>query len=159
MVDRKILGILFGVSAGGIWAIEAILGKMLFKTSTFIQVAATEAFFATLTTFTYRLIRVRRESFRVNRKNGLKLLVVGLVGTVFAPCFYFFGLTQTFAINATLIAHLQPLFVSIFGFYFLKEKLYKRDYIAGVLILCAAILITSRTFTNLAEFKIALSST
>lgn len=151
-VNQKILGILFGVGAGTTWAVEAILGKLLFHSSTFIQVTGTEVFFATLTAVAYSL--ARRTHLKINRKKIWNLLVVGLVGTVFAPLMYFFGLTQTFAINATLIAHLQPLFVAIFGFYFLKERLYKHDLIASVLIIFAAVLITGRTFENLTNFKI-----
>jgi drug/metabolite transporter (DMT)-like permease len=150
VVDQQILGLLFGVCAGAIWAIEAVLGKMLFQSATFLQVAATEAFFATLTALAYTLMRRTRMKF--TRKNVSKLLVVGLIGTVFAPVMYFFGLSQTFAVNATLIAHLQPLFVSLFGFYFLKERLHKRDLLAGVLIVCAAVLITGRTIDNLTAF-------
>jgi drug/metabolite transporter (DMT)-like permease len=89
---------------------------------------------------------------KFTRKNVSKLLVVGLVGTVFAPIMYLFGLSQTFAVNATLIAHLQPLFISLFSFYFLKERLQKRDLLAGLLIVCAAILITGRTIDNLTAF-------
>jgi drug/metabolite transporter (DMT)-like permease len=150
MVDQQVLGLLFGVCAGAIWAVEAVLGKMLFHSATFLQVAATEAFFAALTAFAYVL--VRRTQVKFTRTNVSKLLVVGLVGTVFAPVMYFFGLSQTFAVNATLIAHLQPLFVSLFGFYFLKERLQKRDFLAGLLIVFAAVLITSRTIDNLAAF-------
>jgi len=152
MVDQKVLGILFGVGAGVMWAVEAILGKLLFPILTFVQVTASEVFFATLTTFPYILIR--RERIKFEWKNIWNLLIVGLVGTVFAPLMYFFGLTQTFAINATLIAHLQPLFIAILGFYFLKERLHKPDFIGGLLVISAAILITSRTVDNLASFKI-----
>ena len=152
VVNQKVLGILFGVSAGAMWAVEAILGKMLFSSFTFIQVTASEVFFATLTAFAY--IFVRRERMNFNSKNLGNFLVVGLVGTVFAPLMYFFGLTQTFAVNATLIAHLQPLFVAIFGFSLLKERLHKHDLIAGVLIFFAVILITGRTAENLTNLKL-----
>ncbi len=29
-MDQKILGIVFGISAGAIWALETIIGKLLF---------------------------------------------------------------------------------------------------------------------------------
>lgn len=152
MVNHKIRGVLFGLGAGCIWAIEVILGKILFRHLTFIQVAASETFFATLTAFAYILIR--RESIRVGKKNLESLLIIGLVGTVLASLTYFLGLTQTYAVNVTVIAHLQPLFVAVFGFYFLNERLHKHDFLAGALIIFAAILITSRTFHNLISFKL-----
>jgi len=151
MVDQKILGILFGVCAGAMWAVEAVLGKILFSSFSFVQVTASEVFFAALTAFVYVL--ATRENIKLEGKDFGNILVVGVVGTVFAPLMYFLGLSQTFAINATLIAHLQPLFVGIFGSYFLREKLHRHDLFGGLLIVLAAILITSRTFYNLTTFR------
>jgi drug/metabolite transporter (DMT)-like permease len=152
MVNQKLLGIFFGISAGGIWAVEAVLGKLLVESITFVQVAGVEVFFATLTALGYSLLK--REEVKMSRKSWGHLILVGGIGTVFAPLIYFFGLTHTFAINASLIAHLQPLFVSIFGRYFLREKLHKEDVLASILIITAAVLITSRTFDNLIKFEI-----
>lgn len=152
VADQKVLGILFGVGAGAMWAIEAILGKLLFSSFTFIQVTASEVFFATLTAFVY--IIARRERVRFSRRTLGNFLVVGLVGTVFAPLMFFLGLTQTLAVNATLIAHLQPLFVAIFSFFALKERLHKRDVAAGILTLFAVVLITGRTVDNLTSLRL-----
>jgi drug/metabolite transporter (DMT)-like permease len=67
---------------------------------------------------------------------------------------YFLGLTQTFAVNATLIAHLQPLFVAIFGVYLLKESLHKHEFAAGGAVILAVVLITGRTVDNLANLRL-----
>ncbi|MDH5794469.1 MAG: DMT family transporter [Candidatus Bathyarchaeota archaeon] len=155
MADQKVLGILFGVGAGAMWAIEAILGKLLFSSFTFIQVTASEVFFAALTAFVY--IIARREHVRFSRRNLGNFLVVGLVGTVFAPLMFFLGLTQTLAVNATLIAHLQPLFVAVFGLFLLEEKLRKQDVVAGLLTVFAVVLITGRTVDNLANLRLGNS--
>jgi len=152
VANQRALGIVFGVGAGAMWAVEAVLGKMLFPSLTFIQVTASEVFFATLTAFVY--IIVRREHVRLSRKNIRGCLIIGLVGTVFAPLMYFLGLTQTFAVNATLIAHLQPLFVAIFGVYLLKESLHKREFAAGGAVILAVVLITGRTVDNLANLRL-----
>jgi len=155
VADQKVLGILFGVGAGAMWAIEAILGKLLFSSFTFIQVTASEVFFAALTAFVY--IIARREHVRFSRRNLGNFLVVGLVGTVFAPLMFFLGLTQTLAVNATLIAHLQPLFVAVFGLFLLEEKLRKQDVVAGLLTVFAVVLITGRTVDNLANLRLGNS--
>jgi drug/metabolite transporter (DMT)-like permease len=152
LVDQKILGIAFGVVAGAIWAVEAILGKLLFESLTFLQVAASEAFFATITTLGYMLLRSEKVS--LTRRNLGKLILVGVLGTVFAPSLFFLGLTQTYAVNATLIAHLQPLFITFLSMYFLKERVKKRDALAGSLIILAAILITGRTMENLLKLNL-----
>jgi len=152
MANQKTLGVLFGVAAGSMWAIETILGKIMLSSLNFIQVTASEAFFATVTAFAFILLSGKPVMIK---KTSLRdILSVGIVGTVLAPMIYFFGLTQTFAVNAALIAHLQPFFVSILGFFFLKEKLHKYDAVGGVLIGSAVILITGRTLNNIVNLKL-----
>jgi drug/metabolite transporter (DMT)-like permease len=147
MQNQQLLGVFFGIGAGAVWAIEAILGKLLFQSLSFLQVAASEAFFATLTCFLYILARCQRP--KQVRSNVKRILVLGLVGTVLAPLLYFSGLSQTLAINATLIAHLQPLFVAYFSHLFLKEYLHRYDYLAGGFVFIAVLLITGRSLENL----------
>jgi drug/metabolite transporter (DMT)-like permease len=152
MQNQQLLGVLFGISAGAMWAIEAILGKFLFQSLTFLQIAASEAFFASLICFLYILIQRKRPN--QVRSNMGKILVLGLIGTVLAPLLYFLGLSQTLAINATLIAHLQPLFVAYFSYFFLKEHLHSNDYLAGGLVLLAVIFITGRSLENLSALHL-----
>ena len=152
MADRKALGVLFGVAAGAMWAVETVLGKIMLSSLNFIQVTASEVFFATITAFAYILLS--GETVKLKGASLIDILSIGVIGTVLAPLVYFFGLTQTFAVNAALIAHLQPLFVSILGFFFLKEKMHKHDVIGGVLIGFAVILITGRTLGNIANLKL-----
>ncbi len=151
MVNRRISGILFGVSAGAMWAFEAILGKILLSSLSFIQVAASESFFATIISFAYILLSRKPVKIKASRK--IDVLLIGLVGSVLAPIAYFLGLKLTFAINATLLAHIQPLFVSILGFLFLGEKIQKNDIIGGLVIGVAAILISGRSIENLLGLK------
>jgi len=152
MADQKALGVLFGVAAGSMWAVETILGKMMLSSLSFMQVTASEVFFATITAFAYILLSGK--PLKIKDASLMDILSVGLIGTVLAPLIYFFGLTLTFAVNAALIAHLQPLFVSIFGFFFLREKMHKHDVIGGILIGLAVILITGRTIDNIVNFKL-----
>ncbi|MEM2150289.1 MAG: DMT family transporter [Candidatus Bathyarchaeia archaeon] len=152
ITGEKALGILFGTLAGAMWSIEAIIGKTLLSSLGFMQVAASEAFFASITSLAYMVLSRRPLSSK-----GLSLrdiLVVGVVGSVIAPAAYFLGLSWTLAINATLLAHIQPLFVSILGLIFLNERLCRDDVFGGLMIGLAAILITSRNIENLAALRI-----
>lgn len=151
-MNQKILGIAFGISAGAIWALETILGKLLFSSLTVMQVTASEILFATIIAFMYTFIK--REKIQLDRFNIQDLVMVGIVGTVIAPFLFYYGLSQTFAVNATLIAHMQPFFIAILGFFFLKEQLSQNDLMGGTLIIFAAVLITSRTVENLTNLKI-----
>ena len=152
MQNQQLLGVVFGIGAGAVWAIEAILGKFLFQSLSFLQIAASEAFFATLVCLLYTLRK--RQGLNQLRTNLINILVIGLVGTVLAPILYFLGLSQTLAINATLIAHLQPLFVAYFSYIFLKERLHHNDYLAGSLVFLAVIFITGRSFNNLLALQL-----
>lgn len=117
---EKALGVLFGTLAGAIWSIEAIIGKTLLSSLGFMQVAASETFLASITSLAYIVL-----SGRPLLRKGLSLrdmLIVGVVGSAMAPAAYFLGLSWTLAINATLLAHIQPLFVSILGLIFLNRN-------------------------------------
>ena len=48
---------------------------------------------------------------------------------------------------------MQPFFVAVLGYLFLKERLSKNDIMGGIIIIFAAILITSRTVENLTNFE------
>ena len=152
MAGQKTLGVLFGVAAGGMWAIETILGKLMLSSLSFLQVTASEAFFAAVTAFAFILLR--RENVRIKNASFRDIVSVGLMGTVLAPLVYFYGLTQTLAVNAALIAHLQPLFVSILGSFFLRERIRKNDILGGVLVGSSVIMITGRTIENIVNLKL-----
>ena len=149
--DQKIIGVLFGISAGAMWAIEVIIGKVLLSSLSFIQVAASEAFFAAIISLAYTLLSGKSLKLKVSSLGDM--LLVGIVGSVLAPVAYFLGLSLTLAVNATLLAHLQPLFVSILGFMLLEEKMRRNDVIGGLIIGFAAILITCRSIENLIALK------
>lgn len=151
MTNQKITGILFGISAGAMWAIEAVLGKILLSSLSFMQTAASEAFFATIISLIYVLLS--GEPLKFDASSLRDILLVGLLGSVLAPIAYFLGLSWTLAVNATLLAHLQPLFVSVLGFIFLNEKIWRNDIIGGLTIGFAAILITSRSIENLTALR------
>ncbi|MBS7634346.1 DMT family transporter [Candidatus Bathyarchaeota archaeon] len=151
MTNQKVTGILFGILAGAMWAIEAVLGKILLSSLSFMQIAASEAFFATIISLIYVLLS--GESLKCEVSSLRDILLVGFLGSVLAPMAYFLGLSWTLAVNATLLAHLQPLFVSVLGFIFLNEKIWRNDIIGGLMIGFAAILITSRSIENLMALR------
>ncbi|MBS7648144.1 DMT family transporter [Candidatus Bathyarchaeota archaeon] len=151
MVGQKALGALFGVLAGAMWALEAVLGKMLLSSLNFLQVAASESIFASLTSLVYILLT--NKNLRVKRVHLKDILIIGLVGSFLAPIAYFLGLTLTFAVNATLLAHIQPLFVSFLGFFLLGERIRRNDVFGGLMIGVAAVLITGRSIENLLSLK------
>ena len=53
-----------------------------------------------------------------------------MIGTLVADLIYFYVLVNTPVLNAVLIGHLQPMFIILIAFIFIKnETLEKRNYL------------------------------
>lgn len=70
------------------------------------------------------------------------IAVLELIGTTVALTLFYFGLDRTTAIEASLIATTMPLFVTVLGVLFLREKLEKRERYGLGLAFTGTILLT-----------------
>ncbi len=70
-----------------------------------------------------------REIKSLNKKQALKLLVIGIIGGSLPFALFFSGLIQTSAINASLIHKTLFVWVLLFGIPFLKERLTKLQWL------------------------------
>lgn len=59
----------------------------------------------------------------IKREDYLRIIVIGLTGVSLTVSFWFLGLQQTESINAPIIGSTGPIFLMLFAFFFLKEKL------------------------------------
>ena len=101
------------------------------------------------------VVVTNRANLRINKQQLPTLVYIAIVGTLFADFMYFFALTQVPVINAVLIGHMQPIFIILIGFLVLKgDKLTKFDYLGISLMILAGLLVTTKTFENLATFKL-----
>lgn len=65
--------------------------------------------------------------------------VIGGLAYCSTTLFFFFSLKHTTAAHATFLAHTSPLFIAVFGYLILREKLLPIDYIALLLVLSGVI--------------------
>ncbi|MDI6820801.1 MAG: DMT family transporter [Patescibacteria group bacterium] len=72
-----------------------------------------------------------------SKKNITKLILIGVVGGSLPFALFFSGLTQTNAINASLIHKTLFLWVFIFAYPFLKERLSKLQILGATIIFAA----------------------
>jgi len=73
--------------------------------------------------------------------------VLGLItifGAVVAPFLFIYGLSQTTAVNASLLLNLESLFTVFMAFIFFKERGAKKDYLGVFLLIIGAIFITTK---------------
>ena len=152
-MQTKTFGILAILGASLMWAIEPIFGKLSYFNSDFLHTSAIRAVFAALTALVYLFIT--KSNLRINKKQFSALAYIAIVAVIFADLIYFFALTKVPVINAVLIAHMQPIFIILMGFFILKEdKLTKFDYLGIFLMIIAGFIVTTRTYENLFSLKL-----
>jgi len=135
------------------WAIEPVFAKLSYQTADFLQTSAIRAIFAALTAFVYIAV-TNKKNFRIKKSQLSSLVYIAIVGTLFADLMYFFALTKVPVINAVIIGHMQPIFIILFAFLFLKgDKLTLFDYLGIFLMMISGILVTTKTIDHLLLYK------
>ncbi len=148
-VDRKPIGVLAVLGASLMWALEPIFARLSFQSTDFQNTFATRILFCLVVICIYLIIK-RPAGFRIERKYLPWLVYLSLTATLVADFIYTYALTKVMVINAVLIGHLQPVFIVIIGFFWLKtDRLTKFDYSGILFMIIAGLLVTTRTLTNL----------
>lgn len=136
------------------WSLEPVFAKLAYANSDFLQTSAIRAIVVVLTALLYVFFTDRR-NLKVTSKQLSKLFYIAIAGTIFADLLYFFALTKISVLNAVLLGHMQPIFIILIGFFFLKEdKLTKFDYIGIFTMIIAALFVTTKTLENLSMIKL-----
>lgn len=148
------MGVLSILLASIMWAIEPVFAKLSYQQSAdFLQTSAIRAIFAALTAFVYIAV-TNKKNFRIKKSQLSSLVYIAIVGTLFADLMYFFALTKVPVINAVIIGHMQPIFIILFAFLFLKgDKLTLFDYLGIFLMMISGILVTTKTIDHLLLYK------
>jgi len=150
----KKIGVLATLGASIAWAFEPIFAKLSYVNADFLKTSAIRAIFVTLIALIYALI-TNKGSLKVNKKQLSILVYIAFAGTLFADLMYLFALTKIPVVNAVLIGHMQPIFIVLIGFFFLKEdKLTKFDYAGIAFMISAGILVTTKTLKNLSTLRL-----
>lgn len=136
------------------WAVEPVFAKLAYANSDYLQTSAIRAIVAALVALLY-VFFTGRKNLKVTSKQLSKLFYIAIAGTIFADLLYLFALTKTSVLNAVLLGHMQPVFIILIGFFFLKEdKLTRFDYAGIFIMLIAAVFVTTKTLENLFMIKL-----
>ncbi len=153
-MKNKTIGIIAIILASIMWAIEPIFVKLSYETSDFIQTNTIRAIFALLVALVYILIKRKPKELKIPKKDVAPMIYIALVAALFADFMYVFSLSQVAVVNAVVIAHMQPVFIVMFGIFTLKsDKLTSLDYIGILLMMASGILVTTGTLENFMNFK------
>ncbi|GAJ09280.1 unnamed protein product, partial [marine sediment metagenome] len=153
-MDAKKTGILAILGASLMWAVEPVFAKLAYANSDYLQTSAIRAIVVALVALLYVFFTGRR-NLKVTSKQFSKLFYIAIAGTIFADLLYFFALKKISVLNAVLLGHMQPIFIILIGFFFLKEdKLTRFDYAGIFIMIIAAVFVTTKTLENLFVIKL-----
>ena len=132
-----------------------------FEGATLWQILFWRSFFFTLTVLAFLIISYRRETLNSFYKSGLPGFLGGIILS-FGFCGYVFAMYNTSVANTNFIISLQILFLAVFGYLFLKEKISILTLISIILATIGVLLMVGNSLTpgelsgNLAAFSMPI---
>ena len=132
-----------------------------FEGATLWQILFWRSFFFTLTVLAFLIISYKKDTFKSFYVSGLPGFFGGIILS-FGFCGYVFAMYNTTVANTNFIISLQILFLAIFGYFFLKEKISIITLISiflamtGVLLMVGNSLSPGELSGNLAAFSMPI---
>ena len=132
-----------------------------FEGATLWQILFWRSLFFTLTVLAFLIISYKKDTFKSFYVSGLPGFFGGIILS-FGFCGYVFAMYNTTVANTNFIISLQILFLAIFGYFFLKEKIGVTTLISiflaitGVLLMVGNSLSPGELSGNLAAFSMPI---
>ena len=132
-----------------------------FEGATLWQILFWRSFFFTLTVLAFLIISYKKDTFKSVYVSGLPGFLGGIILSL-GFCGYVFAMYNTTVANTNFIISLQILFLAIFGYFFLKEKISVITLISiflamtGVLLMVGNSLSPGELSGNLAAFSMPI---
>ena len=146
-------------------ALSLSFGGLLVKSfegSTLWQILFWRSLFFSLTVLAFLIISYKKKTFQAFYESGLPGFFGGIVLS-FGFCGYVFAMYNTTVANTNFIISLQILFLAIFGYFFLKEKISAITLTSIVLAISGVILMVGNSLSpgelsgNLAAFTMPIT--
>ena len=133
-----------------------------FEGATLWQILFWRSLFFSLTVLAFLIISYRQKTFKAFKDSGLPGFIGGITLS-FGFCGYVFAMYNTTVANTNFIISLQILFLAIFGFFFLKEKISLITLISIILAMSGVLLMVGNSLSpgelsgNLAAFTMPIT--
>ena len=133
-----------------------------FEGATLWQILFWRSLFFSLTIITFLIISYKGKTLRTFYHSGLPAFFGGIILS-FGFCGYVFAMYNTTVANTNFIISLQILFLAIFGYFFLKEKISAITLTSIVLAMTGVLLMVGNSLTpgelsgNLAAFTMPIT--
>ncbi|MCX7882286.1 MAG: DMT family transporter [Brevinematales bacterium] len=158
----RVLGILAVLGAAAIWALEPIIARFIGTEVSFDHLLFSRAagcvvisgiVFSLQHVFLKRNVPIR---WKMRPHHLRSLFLIGVLGSFFSDLLYFIAILffHTPVVNAVLIAHLQPVFLVLFGHLIFHEgKFSLWDYGGILAMLLSALFVMSGSLSNLLAIR------
>ena len=133
-----------------------------FEGATLWQILFWRSIFFSITVLVFLIISYKKKTFKVFKESGLPGFIGGIVLS-FGFCGYVFAMYNTTVANTNFIISLQILFLAIFGYFFLKEKISAITLTSIILAIAGVLLMVGNSLTpgefsgNLAAFSMPIT--
>ena len=146
-------------------ALSLSFGGLLVKSfegSTLWQILFWRSLFFSLTVLAFLIISYKKKTFQAFYESGLPGFFGGIVLS-FGFCGYVFAMYNTTVANTNFIISLQILFLAIFGYFFLKEKISAITLVSIILAISGVFLMVGNSLSpgemsgNIAAFSMPIT--
>ena len=146
-------------------ALSLSFGGLIVKSfdgATLWQILFWRSLFFSLTVLTFLIISYRKKTFSAFYESGLPGFFGGIILS-FGFCGYVFAMYNTTVANTNFIISLQILFLAVFGYFFLKEKISAITLTSIILAISGVFLMVGNSLTpgelsgNLAAFTMPIT--
>ena len=133
-----------------------------FEGSTLWQILFWRSFFFSITVLIFLVISYKKKTFKAFKDSGFPGFFGGIILS-FGFCGYVFAMYNTTVANTNFIISLQILFLAIFGYFFLKEKISIITFTSIILAISGVLLMVGNSLTpgeltgNLAAFTMPIT--
>ena len=133
-----------------------------FEGATLWQILFWRSLFFSLTVLAFLILSYRKKTLKAFYESGIPGIFGGIILS-FGFCGYVFAMYNTTVANTNFIISLQILFLAIFGYFFLKEKISALTLFSIVLALSGVLLMVGNSLTpgelsgNLAAFTMPIT--
>jgi len=152
-MEMKKIGVLAILGSSFMWALEPLAAKLAYRNSDFLETSAVRAVVITIVAFVYAAI-TNKANLKVDTRRMAPLVYIALAGTIAADTLYFFAVGISQVINVVLIAHMQPIFIVLIGFFVMRENLTRYDYAGIAVMIVSGLMVTTKTPENLTSMRL-----
>ncbi len=138
---KESYGYLLIAAASIIWGTMGIFGKLAFEYEISPATLIALRLFISSLTILIPIALLKKELFRIQKKDLPKFLILGLLATALQRLTYFYAIDLTTATIAAVLFYTYPIFVTIFASLVLKEKIIFSTILAVILTFSGVILV------------------